>query len=53
MLGNRVTPQEYSEHHEVVPNHSPIKSEHRNPYLRNAAAHYRISVPELLERFEL
>ncbi len=49
----RVTTQEHGEHHEVVPNHSPIKIGTLKSVLRNVAAHHRISVPELLERLDL
>ncbi len=49
----RVTTQQGGEHHEVIPNHSPIKIGTLKGILRNVAAHQGISVPELLERLDL
>jgi predicted RNA binding protein YcfA (HicA-like mRNA interferase family) len=49
----RVTTHENGEHHEVVPNHSPVKIGTLKSILRNVAAHHRIGVPELLERLDL
>jgi predicted RNA binding protein YcfA (HicA-like mRNA interferase family) len=49
----RVTTQQHGEHHEVVPNHSPIKIGTFKSILRNVAAHHGISVPELLKRLDL
>ncbi len=46
----RVTTQLGGEHHEVVPNHSPIKIGTLKSILRNIAAHHRMSVAELLEK---
>jgi predicted RNA binding protein YcfA (HicA-like mRNA interferase family) len=49
----RVTTQLGGEHHEVIPNHSPIKIGTLKSILRNVSAHHRISVPELFEKLEL
>lgn len=46
----RVTTQIGGEHHEVIPNHSPIKIGTLKSMLRNVAAHHRMSVAELLEK---
>ncbi|MGI8965119.1 MAG: type II toxin-antitoxin system HicA family toxin, partial [Limisphaerales bacterium] len=45
----RVTTQENGEHHEVIPNHGPIKIGTLKSILRNVAAHHRMAVSELLE----
>ena len=45
----RITTQEGGEHHEVIPNHSPIKIGTLKSILRNIAAHHRMPVRELLE----
>ena len=44
----RVTTQTGGEHHEVVPNHSPIKIGTLKSILRNVSAHHRMTVPEVL-----
>lgn len=49
----RVTTQEGGEHHEVIPNHSPVKIGTLKSILRNVAAHHRMLVSELLELLEL
>ena len=49
----RITTQEGGEHHEVIPNHSPIKIGTLQSVLRNVAAHHRIEVSELLGLLEL
>ena len=49
----RVTTQEGGEHHEVIPNHSPIKIGTLKSILRNVAAHHRIAISELLELLDL
>ena len=45
----RITTQEGGEHHEVIPNHSPIKIGTLKCILRNISAHHRMTVSELLE----
>ncbi len=49
----RVTTQQGGEHHEVVPNHSPIKLGTLKGILRNVAQHHRISMTELMEALDL
>ena len=49
----RVTTQQGGEHHEVVPNHSPIKLGTLKSILRSVAAHHRMTVAELMEALEL
>lgn len=49
----RVTTQEGGEHHEVIPNHSPIKIGTLKSILRNLAAHHQCSIPELIEKLDL
>ena len=49
----RVTTQHGGEHHEVVPNHDPIKIGTFAGILRSIAAHHRLTVEELLEKLDL
>ena len=49
----RVTTLVGGEHHEVIPNHSPIKIGTLRGILRSVAAHHQITVAELIERLEL
>jgi predicted RNA binding protein YcfA (HicA-like mRNA interferase family) len=49
----RVTTQEGGEHHEVIPNHSPIKIGTLKSILRNVAAHHRMAVSELLTLLDI
>ena len=49
----RVTTQEHGEHHEVIPNHSPVKLGTLKSILRNVAAHHGISTGRLLELLDL
>ena len=49
----RITTQEGGEHHEVIPNHSPIKIGTLKSILRNVAAHHRMTTSHLLELLEL
>ena len=49
----RITTQEGGEHHEVIPNHSPIKIGTLKSILRNVASHHRLAVSELLELLDL
>ena len=49
----RVTTQQGGEHHEVIPNHSPIKIGTLKSILRNVAAHQGTSVSDLLARLDL
>lgn len=43
----RITTQLGGEHHEVVPNHSPVKIGTLKSILRNIAVHHRLSLAEL------
>jgi predicted RNA binding protein YcfA (HicA-like mRNA interferase family) len=49
----RVTTQVGGEHHEVIPNHSPIKIGTLKSILRNVATHRRMSVAEVLQALDL
>jgi predicted RNA binding protein YcfA (HicA-like mRNA interferase family) len=49
----RITTQDGGEHHEVVPNHSPIKIGTLRGILRNIARHHKMSVAELMETLDL
>ena len=49
----RVTTQENGEHHEVVPNHSPIKLGTLKSILRNIATHHAMNTGQLLELLDL
>ena len=50
---SRVTTQESGEHHEVIPNHSPVKIGTLKSILRNVAAHHRTSVADLMDRLDI
>lgn len=49
----RVTTQMGGEHHEVIPNHSPIKIGTLKSILRNVSVHHRMSIPKVLEMLDL
>jgi len=49
----KVTTQQNGEHHEVVPNHDPIKPGTLSSILKSIASHHRTTVEELLSRLEL
>jgi predicted RNA binding protein YcfA (HicA-like mRNA interferase family) len=49
----RITTQEGGEHHEVIPNHSPIKIGTLKSILRNVATHHRMTIPDLLASLDL
>jgi predicted RNA binding protein YcfA (HicA-like mRNA interferase family) len=49
----RVTTQEHGEHHEVIPNHSPVKLGTFKSILRNVAAHHGMTSGRLLEMLDL
>jgi predicted RNA binding protein YcfA (HicA-like mRNA interferase family) len=49
----RVTTQEGGEHHEVVPNHNPIRTGTLSGLLKSVAAHHKLSVEELIHELEL
>jgi predicted RNA binding protein YcfA (HicA-like mRNA interferase family) len=44
----RITTQRGGEHHEVIPNHSPIKIGTLSSILKSVAAHHKMTVPDLL-----
>jgi len=48
-----VTTRENGEHHEVIPNHSPIKIGTLQSILRSVSGHHKLTIPELLQRLEL
>ena len=49
----RVTTQQGGEHHEVIPNHSPVKLGTLKGILRDVAQHHRMSAAELLAALDL
>lgn len=49
----RITTQASGEHHEVIPQHRPIKAKTLSSILKSIAAHHGLSVPELLKRLDL
>jgi predicted RNA binding protein YcfA (HicA-like mRNA interferase family) len=48
-----VTTQQHGEHHEVVPNHRPIKVGTLADILKSVASHHGLTVEELLAKLEL
>lgn len=49
----RITTQQNGEHHEVVPNHDPIKVGTLLSILKSVAAHHGLTVDELVEKIDL
>jgi uncharacterized GH25 family protein len=49
----RITTRVNGEHHEVVPQHNPIKVKTLSIILKSVAAHHDLSVEELLRRLRL
>lgn len=49
----RVTTLQDGEHHEVVPDHNPIKCGTLNGILKSVARHHRLTMEELLRVLEL
>jgi predicted RNA binding protein YcfA (HicA-like mRNA interferase family) len=49
----RVTTQQGGEHHEVIPDHNPIKCGTLNGILKSVANHHRLTTEELLRLLEL
>ncbi|MBS0462333.1 MAG: type II toxin-antitoxin system HicA family toxin [Proteobacteria bacterium] len=49
----RITTQVGGEHHEVIPNHRPLKIGTLQSLLRNIAAHHGMSIAELLRQLDL
>ncbi len=49
----RITTQVNGEHHEVIPEHNPIKVKTLSSILKSVAAHHDLSVEELLALLRL
>ncbi len=49
----RVTTQQDGEHHEVVPNHNPIKIGTLSSILKSVAEHHKLTVEELVRKLGL
>ena len=49
----RITTQLNGEHHEVIPQHRPIKTKTLSSILKNIAKHHDLSVEELLKEIDL
>ena len=49
----RVTTQVGGEHHEVIPNHKPIKIGNLQSILSSIAAHHKLSVEQLVHKLQL
>lgn len=49
----RITTQVNGEHHEVIPQHRPIKTKTLTSILKSVAAHHECSVEELLKKIGL
>ncbi len=49
----RITTEREGHHHEIIPNHSPIKIGTISSILNNIAAHHRLTLEELLQQLDL
>ena len=49
----RITTNEGGQHHEVIPNHRPLKPGTLNSILKSVAAHRAITLKELLVQLDL
>lgn len=49
----RITTQKGGEHHEVIPNHDPLKPGTLSGILKNIAAHHSLTVEKLLQLLDL
>jgi predicted RNA binding protein YcfA (HicA-like mRNA interferase family) len=49
----RITTQQHGEHHEVIPNHKPLKIGTLKSILSSIAGHHKISVYDLLDLLKL
>jgi len=49
----RVTTEQMGQHHEVIPNHSPIKPGTLHGILKTVAAHHKMTVEELINALKL
>ena len=49
----RLTTEQMGQHHEVIPNHHPIKPGTLNGILKSVASHHKMTVDELITTLEL
>jgi len=49
----RITTEKQGQHHEVIPNHSPIKTGTLHGILKNIAVHHRMTVEQLIQLLKL
>ena len=49
----RMTTQVNGEHHEVIPQHSPVRAKTLSSILKSIARHHGMSVEELLDELDL
>ncbi len=49
----RITTQMGGEHHEVVPNHSPVRTGTLSSLLKSVAAHHGLTIEELMGKLKL
>jgi len=49
----RLTTMRDGEHHETIPNHSPLKVSTLNSILKSIAQHHRLSMEELLRLLDI
>jgi predicted RNA binding protein YcfA (HicA-like mRNA interferase family) len=49
----RITTQRDGEHHEVIPDHNPVKCGTLNSILKSIARHHQLTLEELLRLLEL
>lgn len=49
----RITTQINGEHHEVIPNHNPIRIKTLSSILKSVARHHGVSVAKLLDELDL
>lgn len=49
----RITAHQDGEHHEVIPNHDPVKTGTLSGILKSVAAHHALTVEELLAKLQL
>jgi predicted RNA binding protein YcfA (HicA-like mRNA interferase family) len=49
----RITTQRDGEHHEVIPDHDPVKCGTLNSILKSVARHHHLTLEELLRLLEL
>jgi predicted RNA binding protein YcfA (HicA-like mRNA interferase family) len=49
----RVTTEQMSQHHEVIPNHYPVKPGTLHGILKSVASHHKMTVEELIIKLKL